>query len=596
MQGRIPNDAALGNIFALQFELGLDEGNDASLLVQNPHHGREDFGQGNEGKVHDRQADFLADVVRFHVAGVELFFDDHPGIGAQFPDQLVGAHVHRVNPGRAALEEAIGESAGGSTDVDAGPATGIDLKRIERRLELQATAPDEAGFLFHAQRRVEREFRTRLENRDITGTHLTGQNEAFGLLAGIAQAAGDQQGVGTFGFHEERRRQAGRAGIGKGSFRDELRGGQLVSCLARNPPSTIRGVTRHRTDDLRITGLNPLISPAVLAYYLPLTEQASELVASARSQSDAILRGEDDRLLAVVGPCSIHDPEAALEYAALLKKEAERLKDDVFVVMRVYFEKPRTTVGWKGLINDPNLDDSFDINQGLRVARGLLLDLANMGVPAGTEFLDTISPQYIADLIAWGAIGARTTESQVHRELASGLSMPVGFKNGTGGSIQIALDAIQSSSRPHHFLSVTKQGVSAIFSTSGNESCHLILRGGKTGPNYEKASIDEAATMLREQGLVESVMVDCSHGNSLKDFRNQPLVAKSLADQISAGCKVITSVMIESNLVEGNQKLAGDLKSLKHGQSVTDACLGWDATVETLDVLANAVRQRRKLA
>ena len=355
-------------------------------------------------------------------------------------------------------------------------------------------------------------------------------------------------------------------------------------------------MTRHRTDDLRITGLNPLISPAVLAYYLPLTEQASELVASARSQSDAILRGEDDRLLAVVGPCSIHDPEAALEYAALLKKEAERLKDDVFVVMRVYFEKPRTTVGWKGLINDPNLDDSFDINQGLRVARGLLLDLANMGVPAGTEFLDTISPQYIADLIAWGAIGARTTESQVHRELASGLSMPVGFKNGTGGSIQIALDAIQSSSRPHHFLSVTKQGVSAIFSTSGNESCHLILRGGKTGPNYEKANIDEAATMLREQGLVESVMVDCSHGNSLKDFRNQPLVAKSLADQISAGCKVITSVMIESNLVEGNQKLAGDLKSLKHGQSVTDACLGWDATVETLDVLANAVRQRRKLA
>lgn len=360
-----------------------------------------------------------------------------------------------------------------------------------------------------------------------------------------------------------------------------------------NPPSTIRGVTRHRTDDLRITGLNPLISPAVLAYYLPLTEQASELVASARSQADAILRGADDRLLAVVGPCSIHDPEAALEYGAKLKEVAERLKDDVFVVMRVYFEKPRTTVGWKGLINDPNLDDSFDINKGLRVARGLLLDLANMGVPAGTEFLDTISPQYIADLIAWGAIGARTTESQVHRELASGLSMPVGFKNGTGGSIQIALDAIQSSSRPHHFLSVTKQGVSAIFSTSGNESCHLILRGGKTGPNYQKEAIQEAATMLREQGLVESVMVDCSHGNSLKDFRNQPMVAKDIAHQISEGCRVITSVMIESNLVEGAQKLPKDLSGLKRGQSITDACLGWEDTVKTLDVLAEAVRARR---
>ncbi len=352
-------------------------------------------------------------------------------------------------------------------------------------------------------------------------------------------------------------------------------------------------MTRHRTDDLRITGLNPLISPAVLAYYLPLNEQASELVASARVQADEILRGEDDRLLAIVGPCSIHDPQAALEYAAKLKQEAERLQEDIFVIMRVYFEKPRTTVGWKGLINDPNLDDSFDINHGLRVARGLLLDLANMGVPAGTEFLDTISPQYIADLIAWGAIGARTTESQVHRELASGLSMPVGFKNGTGGSIQIALDAIQSSSRPHHFLSVTKQGVSAIFSTSGNESCHLILRGGKTGPNYQKESIDEAATMLREQGLAESVMVDCSHGNSLKDFRNQPLVAKDLAHQIASGCKVITSVMIESNLVEGNQKLTKDLNSLTRGQSITDACIGWDETVKTLDVLAEAVRKRR---
>jgi 3-deoxy-7-phosphoheptulonate synthase len=342
--------------------------------------------------------------------------------------------------------------------------------------------------------------------------------------------------------------------------------------------------------------LNPLISPAVLAYYLPLTERASELVASARSQADAILRGEDDRLLAIVGPCSIHDPAAALEYAAKLKDEAKRLEKDVFVIMRVYFEKPRTTVGWKGLINDPNLDDSFDINQGLRVARGLLLDLANMGVPAGTEFLDTISPQYIADMIAWGAIGARTTESQIHRELASGLSMPVGFKNGTGGSIQIALDAIQSSSMPHHFLSVTKQGVSAIVSTAGNESCHLILRGGKTGPNYEKPEVDAAATMLREQNLTESVMIDCSHGNSMKDYRNQPMVARNVASQIAAGCKVITSVMIESNLVEGNQKLAKDLGRLTRGQSVTDACIGWNDTVETLDCLAAAVRNRRQSA
>ncbi|MGD7653596.1 MAG: 3-deoxy-7-phosphoheptulonate synthase, partial [Verrucomicrobiales bacterium] len=233
-------------------------------------------------------------------------------------------------------------------------------------------------------------------------------------------------------------------------------------------------MTFHRTDDLRISSLNPLISPAVLAYYLPISEQASELVATTRTQADAILRREDDRLLTVVGPCSIHDPAAAIEYAEKLKPVAERLKDDVLVIMRVYFEKPRTTVGWKGLINDPKLNGSFDINHGLNIARKLLLDLANMGIPAGTEFLDTISPQYIADLISWGAIGARTTESQIHRELTSGLSMPVGFKNGTGGNVQLALDAIQSASRPHHFLSVTKQGVSAIVSTTGNESCHLI--------------------------------------------------------------------------------------------------------------------------
>jgi len=352
-------------------------------------------------------------------------------------------------------------------------------------------------------------------------------------------------------------------------------------------------MTRHRTDDLRIASLSPLISPAVLSYYLPVSEAASALVANSRNEAAAILRGDDDRLLAVVGPCSIHDPAAAMEYATRLKAEADRLRDDLLVFMRVYFEKPRTTVGWKGLINDPNLDDSFDINHGLRVARKLLLDLANMGMPAGTEFLDTISPQYIADLISWGAIGARTTESQIHRELASGLSMPVGFKNGTGGSIQIALDAIRSASRPHHFLGVTKQGVSAIVCTTGNDNCHLILRGGKSGPNYEKHAIDTACAMLREQGMPESIMVDCSHGNSMKDFRNQPLVANALCKQIAEGSRAITAVMIESNLVEGNQRLVPDQAALARGQSVTDACIGWDDSVAVLDRLAEAVRARR---
>jgi 3-deoxy-7-phosphoheptulonate synthase len=367
----------------------------------------------------------------------------------------------------------------------------------------------------------------------------------------------------------------------------------ICALRGRGRQNEFRDVTFHQTDDLRIQGVNPLISPAVLAYYLPLTEQASALVAGARREADAILRREDDRLLVVVGPCSIHDPEAALEYGLRLKEQAEVFRSDLLLVMRVYFEKPRTTVGWKGLINDPRLDGSFDINHGLRVARGLLLELANLGVPAGTEFLDTISPQYIADLIAWGAIGARTTESQIHRELASGLSMPVGFKNGTGGSIQIAMDAIHSSARPHHFLSVTKQGVSAIVSTAGNKSCHLILRGGKAGPNYDASSIGEVARMLREQGLLETVMVDCSHGNSSKDFRNQPMVANALAHQIEAGNRAITAVMIESNLVEGNQKLSGGLSDLRRGQSVTDACLGWEETVGTLQVLAESVRKRR---
>ncbi|BCU75324.1 3-deoxy-7-phosphoheptulonate synthase [Luteolibacter sp. LG18] len=348
-----------------------------------------------------------------------------------------------------------------------------------------------------------------------------------------------------------------------------------------------------RTDDLRISATKPLISPAVLGYYQPVPDAATELVAAARQQAAAILRGEDDRLMVVIGPCSIHDPEAAIEYAHKLKAEADRLKDDLFIVMRVYFEKPRTTVGWKGLINDPHLDDSFDINHGLRIARGLLIDVANIGLPAGTEFLDTISPQYIADLISWGAIGARTTESQIHRELASGLSMPVGFKNGTGGAIQIALDAIQSATCPHHFLGVTKQGVSAIVATTGNQDCHIILRGGSTGPNYSAEAVSEVVTMLTEQKLPPHVMVDCSHGNSMKDFRNQPLVADALCKQIAEGSKAVTSVMVESNLVEGNQKLGKDLTQLVRGKSVTDACIGWDDTVKVLDAFAEAVRARR---
>jgi 3-deoxy-7-phosphoheptulonate synthase len=597
MKGRIANDAALGDVLAAELELRLDEADDAPLPVQDWENGGQDLGQRDEGEIHHGEPDALANVRGGHVTGVELLLDDDAGVVAEFPDELVGADIDGVDAGGTALKQAVGEAAGGGSDIHAGPAGGIDFEGIERGFELEPAAADEAGLFLDFERRVERHLGAGFVDRAVAGAHLAGEDEALGLLAGIAEAAGDKKGIGAIGFHRTGNgRQAGSPAARKDRIPVEFPHAQLASCLARDWPSTIRRVTRHRTDDLRITGLNPLISPAVLAYYLPLTEEASEVVWSARSQAEAILRGEDDRLLAIVGPCSIHDPEAALEYGAKLKEQADRLKDDVLVIMRVYFEKPRTTVGWKGLINDPNLDDSFDINRGLRIARGLLLDLANMGMPAGTEFLDTISPQYIADLISWGAIGARTTESQVHRELASGLSMPVGFKNGTGGSIQIALDAIQSASNPHHFLSVTKQGVSAIVSTSGNASCHLILRGGKSGPNYEKPHIDEAAIMLREQGLVESVMVDCSHGNSLKDYRNQPLVAKNLANQMAAGCKVITSVMIESNLVEGNQKLAGDWKTLTRGQSVTDACLGWDETVATLEVLADAVRVRRALA
>ena len=348
------------------------------------------------------------------------------------------------------------------------------------------------------------------------------------------------------------------------------------------------------TDDLRISGVRPLIAPAVLMADLPAIDEAAALVTKTRQDAEAILKGQDDRLLVVVGPCSIHDTAAALEYGGKLKAIADQHGEDLLIIMRVYFEKPRTTVGWKGLINDPDLDDTFDINKGLRTARGLLLDLAKLGVPAGTEFLDTISPQFVADLVCWGAIGARTTESQIHRELASGLSAPVGFKNGTGGSIQIALDAIGAARSPHHFLSVTKQGVAAIVTTNGNDCCHVILRGSSRGTNYDAESIAEITSQLEAAGLPPFVMVDCSHGNSKKDYREQPNVVADICKQLADGSKAIASVMIESHLNEGNQKLSDDLGALEYGKSVTDSCIGWDTTEQVLAELAAAVRARRE--
>ena len=351
----------------------------------------------------------------------------------------------------------------------------------------------------------------------------------------------------------------------------------------------------QRTDDLRISNLRPLVPPAVLVEEeLPITEKATETVTRARQEASAIVAGQDDRLLAIVGPCSIHDTEAAIEYAGLLSKCADRLSDDLCVIMRVYFEKPRTTVGWKGLINDPNLNGSFAINQGLRKARRLLLDLGNMGVAAGSEFLDTISPQFIADLISWGAIGARTTESQVHRELASGLSMPVGFKNGTDGNIQIAVDAMGAAQRPHAFLGVTKQGVAAIVETAGNQHCHVILRGSNAGTNFDQESVNSVARKLEGAGLAGRVMVDCSHGNSQKKHANQPAVAESLAEQVGSGSSSVFGLMMESHLVEGNQSLGDDLQALTYGQSITDACMSWETTEPMLEKLAQATRQRRQ--
>lgn len=350
----------------------------------------------------------------------------------------------------------------------------------------------------------------------------------------------------------------------------------------------------HTTDDLRIESLRPLIPPAILMEELPVSEADTQLIADARADVARIVTGEDDRLVIVVGPCSIHDPEAGIEYAKRLKPVADALRGDLKIVMRTYFEKPRTTVGWKGLINDPKLDGSFSINLGLRVARKFLLEVVQLGVPTATEFLDPISPQFVADLVSWGAIGARTTESQVHRELASGLSMPVGYKNGTSGDVQIAVDAVRSSAAPHHFLSVTKQGLAAIVSTRGNPHCHLILRGGRSGPNYAAEAIAEATQALSKAGLRPALMVDCSHANSQKNHKNQVRVGESLAAQVSSGSQAIFGVMLESNLVEGRQDVVPG-QSLTRGQSITDACLGFDETVPVLEQLAAAVRARRKL-
>ncbi|NKB66592.1 MAG: 3-deoxy-7-phosphoheptulonate synthase [Candidatus Latescibacteria bacterium] len=346
------------------------------------------------------------------------------------------------------------------------------------------------------------------------------------------------------------------------------------------------------TDDLRIGGLRPLLPPAILMEELPITEAAAQTVSRGREEITAIFQGRDDRLLVVVGPCSIHDPAAALEYAGRLRQKADQLSGELCIVMRVYFEKPRTTVGWKGLINDPNLDGSFAINQGVRLGRQLLLDLTNMGLPAGSEFLDTISPQFIADLVSWGAIGARTTESQVHRELASGLSMPVGFKNGTDGNVQITIDALGAARHPHHFLSVTKQGISAIVETTGNDTCHVILRGSTAGTNYQAKAVEEVCAQLEAAGLPPRLMVDCSHGNSSKDHARQPLVARSLCAQIEGGSQAVAGVMIESHLVEGKQSYEPGVEAT-YGQSITDACIGWETTVEVLDELAAAVQSRR---
>ncbi|NHM18818.1 3-deoxy-7-phosphoheptulonate synthase [Tritonibacter mobilis] len=350
------------------------------------------------------------------------------------------------------------------------------------------------------------------------------------------------------------------------------------------------------TNDLRITDMQELICPEALAVKHPLTDAARETVLSARASIQKILHGADDRLVVVVGPCSIHDPEAALDYARRLAPLRAELGNELEIVMRVYFEKPRTIAGWKGLINDPNLDGSFRINKGLSIARKLCLDLSEMGLPVGTEFLDAAVPQYISDLVSWAAIGARTTESQIHREMASGLSCPVGFKNGTRGNVQIAIDAVRSAATPHHFMALAPSGLAAIAATAGNPDCHIILRGGG-GTNYDAASIDAACQKAAADGIRPQVMIDASHANSAKDPAKQPEVLSDVADQMAQGETRITGIMIESHLVHGRQDLpsGGDLSKLTYGQSITDGCIGWEETETQLRKLAQAVNSRRAL-
>jgi len=360
--------------------------------------------------------------------------------------------------------------------------------------------------------------------------------------------------------------------------------------MKKSSEPTVMG-NAFNTDDLRICEIKEVIPPVAVHDEYPICEQAALTTLQARREIHEILGGRDDRLLVIIGPCSIHDPQAALEYAERLRPLRKELGQDLAIVMRVYFEKPRTTVGWKGLINDPELNESFNINKGLRLARKLLLELNQMGMPAATEYLDLITPQYVSDLIAWGAIGARTTESQVHRELASGLSCPVGFKNATDGTIKVAIDAIDAARRPHHFLSVTKAGHSAIFSTTGNEDSHIILRGGKK-PNYDAESVDSVARQLEKAGLPPNVMIDFSHANSLKDPQRQMLVSEDVCAQIAAGDLRIFGVMVESHLLAGRQDISSE--PLVYGQSVTDACIDWKDSVTVLQQLAQAVGARRR--
>ncbi|KAF4551052.1 Phospho-2-dehydro-3-deoxyheptonate aldolase-like protein [Elsinoe fawcettii] len=347
-------------------------------------------------------------------------------------------------------------------------------------------------------------------------------------------------------------------------------------------------------DDLRVLGYDPLIPPALLEAEIPAPKRAQDTVLRGRHEAIQIITGQDDRLLVMVGPCSLHDPATAVEYCGRLKELAEKLNDDLCIIMRAYLEKPRTTVGWKGLINDPDIDESYKINKGLRVSRQLFVDLTSQGMPIASEMLDTISPQFLADLISLGAIGARTTESQLHRELASGLSFPMGFKNGTDGSLSVAVDAIGAAAAKHHFMGVTKQGLAAITRTSGNEHCFVILRGGSKGTNYDAKSVKETREALGKKKQREIMMIDCSHGNSLKDHRNQPKVAKTIADQLREGEDGIIGVMIESNINEGAQKVPAEGPAgLKKGVSITDACINWETTITVLEDLAAAVRERR---